>query len=356
LYNRFGDVLEVLPHTLAVGATGEELQQQHTLISEHMARVQAVYSHMTNIQMVTVTTSILAVGSVFGLLWYAFRKGNMTAAALTSALFVLMCSRGVVWRLVTGVNPFLKEYAHITRLNDYFERLDAESHETHAFERDAITHIPTCTSPNVEFERVSFSYGSQSVLNNISFTLPANSKTLIQGPVGSGKSTMGLLMLGLQQATSGTIRLCNHDINTLSRKGISHLVSMVPAVPALLDRTVRENLLFGLRDRRFTDTEMLAALRLVNLNLPLNRNVGHRGEELSTGQRKLLYLAKTYLQNTPIIFVDEPIANLDPDTVGLVIQSLNTISNGKILVMVSHETPANFQFDRVLHMNNGMLE
>lgn len=355
LYNRCGDVLEVLPHTLAVAARAEEAARHSTLVGEHLHRVRETNNRMVNIQMGTGVAMVVIVATVFGLLWKSHRSGALSPGVFTGSVFVLMCSRGVMWNLVTAVNPLLREYAHIHRLNDYFNELDAEAENAGAIERDAITVDPACVTPSLVFRNVTFSYSNSPLLSNVSFSLSAGSHTLVRGPVGSGKSTIGMLTIGLQQPTSGQVVVCGHDINTLSRRGISKLVSLIPAVPALLQRTVRENIQFGLSHRNFSDGDLIRALNTVGLDLPLDRNVGHRGEDISTGQRKLVYLAKAMLQNNPVIIADELTANLDPVTTGRVLQSLETVAAGKVLLFVSHDPPAGFRFDNTLSVSSGRI-
>jgi ABC-type multidrug transport system fused ATPase/permease subunit len=358
LYNRCGDVLEVLPHTLAVGARAEEGERHSVLIGNHLENVRETNTKMVRIQAVTVGVLLTSVVFIFGLLWHAYAKGKMDTGTFTGAIFVLMSSRSIMWSLVNSMNPMLREYAFVKYLNQYFGDLDIDIESSGAMERDAIQTIPTCITPHLEFKNVMFGYSPQhTILNDVSFELKANTRTLIKGPVGSGKSTIGLLTLGLQQPTSGNVLVCGHDINQLSRKGISNVVSLIPALPALLNRTVRENMTYGFLDKNLSDHDITTALTTVGLDISLDRSVGHRGGELSTGQRKLIYLAKSLLQNTPIIIVDELTANLDPNVTVTVLESLEKIAQGKVLIFVSHDPPTTFKFDHTLTMvNNGKIE
>lgn len=354
LYNRFGDVLEVLPHTFAVAARTEETENQSEQVLSLLEQISDTYRHMVNIQTVSGGVMLTAVAISFALLWRAHKRGALGPGVFTGSIFVLMFSRSVMWNLVGMINPLLRELSEIRRLNVFFEELDREIEDTNAVARDSNNTTLDCVTPSLAFERVSFGYtAGATVLNDVSFELPANSRTLVQGPVGSGKSTVALLSIGLRSPTSGVVRLCGHDITSLGRKGISQLVSMVPAVPSLLDRTVRENMLFGLSDRGFTDEDLRQALFSVGVNISLDRRVGHRGEELSTGQRKLVYLAKAMLQDNPVLIVDELTANLDDETAAEVLRHLDTVARGKVLVFVSHDPPEGFRFDRTLTVSGG---
>jgi ABC-type multidrug transport system fused ATPase/permease subunit len=366
-YDRSGDMLEVLEHTLAVDAREEEgararvADEAYTDTFDRVNGNAALLSNLSG----AITMGGLIVTVLFS--WRAVREKRMDMALFNSVLFVSMSTHGILTNLSMSMPTVVRDYAQAARLVNNLNDLRREGELSNSVARDAIPTLSAdaacpAAAVTVRFENVTFAYprfnasatAPATVLEDVTFTLPAGARVLVSGVVGSGKSTIGLLLLGLQAESAGSVSVCGHRIQSLSRKSIMRLVSLIPAAPHLLKRTVRENMLYGLADRDFTDAQLLDALARVGItNIPLSRRVGKLGELLSTGQRKLVYLAKALLQDTPVVIADEITANLDPQTAATVLGALHrNISSSKILVYISHDTRAAVAFTHALTVAN----
>lgn len=217
----------------------------------------------------------------------------------------------------------------------------------------------TNKSASVTFDHVSFAYlgTTAEILHDISVTFPAGTATVIGGPTGTGKSTLLRLAAGLLKPDNGTIRLVSNSesINpaTASPAELSQYVSFVPQEPHLFNATLRENV--TLFRTEYSDTAIREALRCAGLGafyrtLPqgLNAKLGEGGQALSAGQRHRLGLSRAFLQNRPLILLDEPTANLDAESEVFVIRSLQELtSTGRhTLLIVSHRPAVRAAFPR----------
>ena len=358
LYDRGGDVLEVLRHTLVVDAREEEIARSADAIREHVRLHRRANVRATLLENGAQIITILGIVMIAVLGWRALRDKRIDPGTFTGVIFVIMCTRSLLYQLSSSINLMVSELSQASRLGDLLRQLDADSAHANAAARDALPPIDAPVCPNggaITFDGVTFQYpppATAPVLTNVSFALPAGASVLVTGAVGSGKSTISALLLSLQQPTSGTVTVCGHDVATLGRTSIRRLVTEIPAVPLLLKRTVRENMLYGMQDHALTDTDLRRALaRVVLTTLPLSRRVGKHGALLSTGQRKLVFLAKALLLDTPVIVADELTANLDPAASAAVVAALNaTVAASKTLIFISHAPPPGVSFTHHLRV------
>lgn len=356
LYNRGGNVLEVLRHTLTVDAREEEIARSAEAIHEHMRLYRRANIRAALLEDGAQVITIVGIVTIAVLCWRALRAKRISPGTFTGVIFVIMCTRSLLYQLSSSINWMVSELSQASRLGDLLRELDAESALSNAAARDGLRAIapPVCPDGGaIVFDGVSFQYpppATVPVFDDVSFTLPAGATVLVTGAVGSGKSTISALLLSLQQPTAGTVTVCGHDVTGLNRASIKRLVTEIPAVPLLLKRTVRENILYGLQGQGLTDTDLRRALSRVGLTIPLSRH----GALLSTGQKKLVFLAKALLLDTPVIVADEPTANLDPTASATVVAALNATvaASSKTLIFISHAPPTGVSFTHHLRVAN----
>ncbi|MDR3036552.1 MAG: ABC transporter ATP-binding protein/permease, partial [Kitasatospora sp.] len=164
--------------------------------------------------------------------------------------------------------------------------------------------------PAIEFDHVAFGYaGGETVLKDVSLTVPRGTRTALVGPSGAGKSTLLSLVERFYDVTSGTVRVDGTDVRELPRPVLRHKLGYVEQSAPVLAGTVRDNL--ALAAPEATDDDMREVLRSVNLEdvimrapLGLDTQVGEGGVLLSGGERQRLALARTFLAAPPIMLLD----------------------------------------------------
>ena len=211
-------------------------------------------------------------------------------------------------------------------------------------------------APQFSLRDVSVDIGEKRILSDINLTIPAGSRVGIVGPSGSGKSTLLRVLAGLQPH-SGEVSLDGHALSTPELLANSLLISQQPAI---FGTTVADNLRIVCPDA--TAVDMRKTLRDVHLLTEieqrpggLDSEVGDQGNWLSGGQRRRLAIARGLLGTAPIVLLDEPTANIDRRTEGLIKESLTRLAEGRTSIMVAHRMEALSDVDLVIVIAEGRI-
>lgn len=214
----------------------------------------------------------------------------------------------------------------------------------------------------IEFRNVSFAYpGSEMpALSGVSFSIEPGEHVAVLGRVGSGKTTLQKLGMGLYQPTEGSILVDGVDMRQLDPAELRSQVGYVPQDVTLFYGTLRENIVLAhpLAD----DAAVLRAAELANLDVFVNNHpkgfdllVGERGDSLSGGQRKAVAIARAVIHEPPILLMDEPTGSMDHSTEAVVRAKLREFAAGKTLLVVTHRTSLLEMVDRILVVDNGKI-
>lgn len=210
---------------------------------------------------------------------------------------------------------------------------------------------PPVAMPDAEFvaqlKEVSFSFRrGVPILRNINLSLRESEVIVLQGPSGIGKSSLLNLIAGVCQPTTGVIQV--------DRASIAY----VPQEIALLDDSIRSNLLFGLQSR--SDEELMTALATAQLGdfvaaqpSGLDTGVGDNGALFSGGQRQRLGLARAILRRPQLLLLDEATSALDAENERRILENLST--SGKAVVLVTHRVFPQVFGHRVFRLQEGRL-
>ena len=223
----------------------------------------------------------------------------------------------------------------------------------------ATAHSTKATAPHapeISLRDLSVDIGEKRILSDINLTIPAGSRVGIVGPSGSGKSTLLRVLAGLQPH-SGEVCLDGHALSTPELLANSLLISQQPAI---FGTTVADNLRIACSDA--TAVDMRKALRDVHLLTEieqrpggLDSEVGDQGNWLSGGQRRRLAIARGLLGAAPIVLLDEPTADIDRRTEGLIKESLTRLAEGRTSIMVAHRMEALSDVDLVIVVAEGRV-
>lgn len=214
----------------------------------------------------------------------------------------------------------------------------------------------------IEFRNVSFSYPGQAVeaLNNVSFSIKPGEHTAIIGRIGSGKSTIERLILGLYEPDNGSVLIDGADIRQLDPTDLRRNIGYVPQDTYLFYGTVKDNILLSAPHE--DNKAVLEAARIAGVTDFVDRHpsgfdlqVGERGEQLSGGQRQSIAVARALLRDPPILVMDEPSNAMDNSTEDMFKQRFSNWSSGKTLLLVTHRASLLSLVDRIIVMDNGRI-
>jgi ATP-binding cassette subfamily C protein LapB len=215
---------------------------------------------------------------------------------------------------------------------------------------------------DIEFRNVKFAYpGRQdAALDGVSFSIKAGERVALIGRIGSGKSTVQKLIMGLFQPAEGAVLLDGVDLRQLDPADVRRNCGYVSQDVMLFYGSLRENIGFGLP--HVDDAGVLAAAEVAGLSEFVNRHpqgfdlsVGERGESLSGGQRQSVGLARAVLHNAPLLLLDEPTSAMDFSTEAQITQRIGEYAQHKTVVLVTHRTSLLSMVTRVIVIDGGKV-
>ncbi|MBI2380201.1 MAG: type I secretion system permease/ATPase [Gammaproteobacteria bacterium] len=214
----------------------------------------------------------------------------------------------------------------------------------------------------IEFREVGFAYPGreQPSLRRVSFSIKPGEKVAVLGRVGSGKTTLERLILGLYQPTEGAVYLDGADARQLDPAELRRAVGYVPQDTTLFFGSLRDNLTLGapeIGDKRILEAAALAGVTEFANRHPLGFDmpIGERGESLSTGQRQAVVIARALLLKPPILIMDEPTAHMDFASEAAFKQRLKAFLGQRTLLLVTHRTALLECVDRLIVLDQGQI-
>jgi len=215
---------------------------------------------------------------------------------------------------------------------------------------------------SIEFKGVSFAYPGhpQVALNKVSFKINPGEKVAIIGRVGSGKSTVQRLMLGLYPPTQGAVLIDGIDARQIDPAELRRAIGFVPQDVNLFYGSLKENIAMG---APFADDQaVLAAADIAGVSEFANRHpqgfdlaIGERGESLSGGQRQAVGIARAVLNDPPMLLLDEPSSAMDHQSEEALKTRLRKFAIGKTVLLVTHRNSLLDLADRLIVMDNGQI-
>ncbi|KAJ6645051.1 putative ABC transporter ATP-binding protein [Pseudolycoriella hygida] len=214
---------------------------------------------------------------------------------------------------------------------------------------------------DIVFENVTFGYEkTRTLFQNLSLTIKNKQNIGIVGYSGSGKSTLTNLILRLYGIQNGKILINGNDINDISKEFLYQNIGLIPQEPTLFNRTIFENISYGLKDASLAqviEAAKQAEAHTFISNLPNGYNtlVGERGMKLSGGQRQRMVIARTILKNAPILVMDEATSSLDSITENAIRDFLVNFAKAKTSIIIAHRISTLLNMDRILVLDNGKI-
>ncbi len=214
----------------------------------------------------------------------------------------------------------------------------------------------------IELDRVTFHYPEAPIasIRDLSLTIHPGEKVAIIGRVGSGKTTLERLIMGLYQPTEGHILIDDTDISQLHHVDVRKNIGCVPQESLLFFGSIRDNITLGktlVDDREVLDAANRAGVTVFTQQDPagLERQVGEGGQLLSGGQRQAVAIARAMLGRPPVMLMDEPTSAMDNRSEMHVKQQLARLNKDETLILITHKTSMLDIVDRVIVMEKGAV-
>lgn len=214
----------------------------------------------------------------------------------------------------------------------------------------------------IEFNNVQFSYPGAPIqaLKDFSCRISAGEKVVVIGRIGSGKTTLQKLLLGLYQPTEGAVLIDGVDLRQLDPADLRRNIGYVSQDPTLFYGTLRDNIAIGAPYA--DDAAIVAAAEIAGLTEFVNRHpegfdmlIGERGESLSGGQRQSVAIARAVLMDPPILLLDEPTSAMDFSSEQQFKQRLNAFAGHKTVIVVTHRNSLLDLATRIIVVDEGRV-
>ncbi|MFD5291488.1 ABC transporter ATP-binding protein [Streptomyces rochei] len=371
--DRIGEMTSAVERAISavrtIRASGAEEREGHAVdgyaqeayrAGMRIARLQAMINPITSTTIQVAFLVVLGLGGA-RVASGAIQVGDMVAFVLF--LFMLWFPLGRALTAYSRLQSGLGALQRIEEMVDLPQETDSAAARTLTVrertrpdpEVDAGAGVP----PAIEFDRVSFGYDNgETVLRDVSLTVPRGTRTALVGPSGAGKSTLLSLVERFYDATSGVVRVGGTDVRDLPRRDLRRRLGYVEQSAPVLAGTVRDNLSLAAPDA--TDDDMREVLRSVNLLSVIERapqgldtEVGEGGVLLSGGERQRLALARTFLAAPPIMLLDEATSNLDARNEALMREAIGTVTADRTLLVVAHRLSTVVDSDQIVVLEHG---
>lgn len=352
-------LVETLSHLETVKALGAESQQQRRWellnqeIARHNLRARWLSSFSVHFSLLVQQSSYLAV-IIFGV--YLIRAGELSMGGLIACS--ILGARALA--PLAQIAGLLTRYQHAVSALHGLDHIMSQpvEHETNT----SLLSRPKLRG-EIELRQVCFQYPEQQtrVLNDLSLHIQAGERVAIIGRVGSGKSTIARLLLGLYPPDMGGVLVDGLDNRQLEPADVRRNIGYVPQEPDLFYGSVRDNIAFGVPHS--DDEAVLRAARIAGVEDWLKQHpqgfalpVGERGGNLSGGQRQAIAIARALLQDPPVLLFDEPSNAMDNRSEELFKQRLEAaLTPQHTLLLITHRASLLSLVNRLIIMDAGRV-
>ncbi|MDY2788009.1 MAG: ABC transporter ATP-binding protein [Atopobium sp.] len=213
---------------------------------------------------------------------------------------------------------------------------------------------------NIDLEHVSFSYGADCVIHDVSLSIPEGTSCAFVGPSGSGKTTLANLISRLWDVDAGTVRIGEHDVKEGTAESLMEHISIVFQNVYLFHDTVENNIRFGVPDA--TREQVIEAAKRARchdfiMELPEGYDtlVEEGGGNFSGGEKQRISIARAIMKNAPIVILDEATSSIDPENEHELMAAIQELTHGKTLISIAHRLNTVQSADQIIVLDKGHI-
>ncbi len=355
---KYANLIESLAGLETVKLFGAQGQFQH--------RWEEAISHMANWNIksrritdgIQSTAGLVQQASSVGMIIvgvYLIAQGNLTMGGLIAATMLSGRAIGPMVQLSLLSTRYNQAKASLKIIEQVMAMPDEQE------EGKRYIHRPMIQG-KIELDKVTFHYPDSPIasIRDLSLTINPGEKVAIIGRIGSGKTTLERLIMGLYQPTEGHVRIDDTDIQQLHHIDIRRNIGCVPQESVLFYGTIRDNITLGrplVDDREVMDAANRAGVTVFTQQDPagLERQVGEGGLVLSGGQRQAVSIARALLGRPPVLLMDEPTSAMDNRSEMHIKNQMKQLTPTETLILITHKTSMLDVVDRVIVMEKGTI-
>lgn len=285
-----------------------------------------------------------------GLILFSLDKIDFSAFLI--GVILLMSSYGPVIALSNLSSNLLQTLASGERVLS----LLAEEPEL----KDVESAVDLKEVSRIDVENVSFAYGEEQILSDVSLSVKKGEILGIHGRSGSGKSTLLKLLMRFYDPKSGSIKINGEILPNINTRSLRDNMAYITQQTYIFNETIEENIRLARRDATLDEIMEAAKKASIHdfiLSLPegYQTKMTELGGNLSDGEKQRIGIARAFLHNAPIILLDEPTSNLDSLNEAMILKSLLNVKAEKLIILVSHRQSTMAICDQVIGIENGRM-
>ena len=323
----------------------KEVNDEHLKANMQSAKNIAIYFPFLEITRVT---------SIAVVIWFGaarIKNGTLTVGELVALLFYLNYFFDPLIQLSFNYDVLRSAGSSMKKV---FSILD----EDPMLSKTGNLSPETDSGKVIEFKNVDFSYGRETVLHDVSFSINRGEKIAIVGETGAGKSTIAKLILRFYLPTKGDVQFYEESSKDISQKWARKNIAYVPQESFLFRGSIRENLIYSNPDKIDLQTE-LENIGLIDwfkrYENGLDQDVGERGANVSAGERQFIALLRAVLAKRQIIVFDEATANLDIESESSILDATDRLLAYQTSIVIAHRLETILNAEKILVMSEGKL-
>lgn len=288
---------------------------------------------------------------------FLFASGNIEIGLV----YLVFTLNGRAYSQIGNITKSIRNIPiHIGKIEKYFELIDKPVD----FDESGIKKF---TIGDIVFKDVTFKYpkGEHNVLDKFSLHIKQGQKVALIGHSGNGKTTLSRLLMRAYAYREGSITVGGHELSTLDTHELRHHIGYVSQHVELFDDTVKENILFGVREKDLKRAEKklneIAKLARITEfydrlgSKKLNQFVGEKGVKLSGGERQRIGIARAIIKDPEILIFDEATASLDAQNERYIKESIDEVAKGKTTIIIAHRLSTIIGCDAIHIVDKGRV-
>lgn len=327
----------------------DEIQQRSQKIDTAFERIK---DQEAKVRVYTeVAVSVFNIIMLFtGLILFSLDKIDFSAFLI--GVILLMSSYGPVIALSNLSSNLLQTLASGERVLS----LLAEEPEL----KDVESAVDLKDVSRIDVENVSFAYGEEQILSDVSLSVKKGEILGIHGRSGSGKSTLLKLLMRFYDPKSGSIKINGEILPNINTRSLRDNMAYITQQTYIFNETIEQNIRLARRDATLDEIMEAAKKASIHdfiLSLPegYQTKMTELGGNLSDGEKQRIGIARAFLHNAPIILLDEPTSNLDSLNEAMILKSLLNVKAEKLIILVSHRQSTMAICDQVIGIENGRM-
>lgn len=279
---------------------------------------------------------------------------------------------GEIVKFVFYVNMLTWPFASVGWVTSVIQRAAASQARINEFlkqqsEINTPSNLPFEFKNKIEFKNVALTYTNSgtTALSNVSFSVNKGKTIGVIGKTGSGKSSLAYLLLRLLDPTNGSVLINGKNLKTINLDEWRKIIGYVPQEHFLFSDTIKNNIIFGLKDEKVADEVIIQAAKsagihetIINFPNGYDTILGERGINLSGGQKQRISIARALIKQPQLLILDDCLSAVDNETEELILNAIKSTAindKDKTLFIISHRISSIKYADKIIVLDKGII-